>query len=51
MIIVRCPSVVDIADNSGRTPLMIACLFGHTDVKLLLENGSNPNLISDSDIW
>ena len=41
---------IDIADNDGVTALMLASVNGHTDVvKLLLENGSNPDLISADD--
>jgi uncharacterized protein len=41
---------IDAASNAGYTPLILASLFGQTDVVLaLLEGGANPNAFTDAD--
>lgn len=41
----------DIRTRSGWTPLMLACLWGDTEVvALLLENGADPNVFTDAEI-
>ena len=50
-VLIIAGSEVDIQDDSGLSPLMIACRFGGLSiVKLLLENGANINAMMDNQV-